>query len=153
MRRTRRAGLTLVEVLVTLAVVGVMGSVVVLGVGSADRGLSAETEANRLAERLRFAVDESLVTQRPLALSWDQRGYGFVTQNSDGRWGPDAQPLLGQRHQLPRGLELSGTGGNLVAVAIDGSAASSEFRLAGANAAWRVAFDGLNVTTAREGAG
>lgn len=148
MTRGRRSGMTLVEVLVTLAVVGVMSSVVVLGLGSADRGVTVETEANRLAERLRFAVDETLVTQRPLALAWDERGYGFVTQDAAGTWTPDAQPLLGPRHDLPRGLSLSSEGAAVIPVAVDGAVNPADLRLTGPSSSWRILFDGLNVITA-----
>ncbi len=50
-RRMHRSGMTLVEILVVLAIVGVMAGVVTLGVGAADRGMGVETEANRLADR------------------------------------------------------------------------------------------------------
>ena len=57
--------MTLVEMLVVLAVVGVSAGVVVLGLGSLRRGDGAQAEANRLADRLKLAADEVLVSGNP----------------------------------------------------------------------------------------
>ena len=70
-----------------LAIVGVMSGVTVLGLGALDRGGSGEAEAMRLADRLRLAADEALVTSVPLALVWDERGYRFLAWDAAGaRW-------------------------------------------------------------------
>lgn len=149
MDRGRRAGMTLIEVLVTLGVVGVMATMVILGLGVSDRGLTAQIEANRLAERLGFAADEVMVTRRPIALAWDSRGYGFVTRGSGGNWTPDSHALLGQRRDLPRGLTLSADAPALIDMT-DASATSFEMSLTDAKRSLTVAFDGLNATTFTE---
>ncbi|RZM09800.1 MAG: type II secretion system protein GspH, partial [Sphingomonas sp.] len=85
MRRAREAGLTLVEMLVVLAIVGVMASVTLLAAGRGDRASSAESEARRLSVRLRLAADETMVTDRVLALAPDARGYSFVAWDATRR--------------------------------------------------------------------
>ena len=87
--RQREAGLSLVEVLVVLAIVGIMAGVTVLGLGALDRGASGEAEAMRLASRMRLAADEALVTSVPLALVWEEHGYRFLAWDpagGDGTW-------------------------------------------------------------------
>ncbi|MEQ7155606.1 prepilin-type N-terminal cleavage/methylation domain-containing protein [Brevundimonas aurifodinae] len=140
--RARREGMTLVEILVVLAIVGVMAGVVTLGVGLSDRGMGVESEANRLADRLRLAADDVLVTRRPLALAFDGEGYGFVR--------PEGQPTgvveaLAERHALPPDVILVGleTVSPLM-IDPDGGQPIAVFGLAKGDRRWRVEFDGLN---------
>lgn len=140
--RIRREGMTLVEILVVLAIVGVMAGVVTLGVGAADRGMGVETEANRLADRLTLAADDVLVTRRPLTLAFDGEGYVFVR--------PDGQPTegleaLADRHALPPGVTLIGLDtASPVTIDPDGAQPIASFGLAKGDQRWRVEFDGLN---------
>lgn len=140
--RTRRQGMTLVEILVVLVIVGVMAGVVTLGVGLGDRGMGVETEANRLADRLRLAADDVLVTRRPLALAFDGEGYGFVRGEGQAAGLVDA---LAERHRLPDGVRMVGLGvASPLAIDPDGAAPIATFGLAKGERRWRVAFDGLN---------
>ena len=63
----RRQGMTLIEMLVVLVIVGVSAGLLVLG-GGGLRETTAQTEANRLADRLRLAADEALIDGRPMQL-------------------------------------------------------------------------------------
>ena len=142
----RRAGMTLIEMLVTLGIVAVVTGMVVMGLGIGSRGADPKTEVNRLADRLGLAVDEALVTRRSIALSWDASGYGFVTRSADGRWIQDPQPQLGPRHTLPKGLTMSGEAPVLLPIGADITTTPARFSVAGPRAAWDLAFDGLNTT-------
>jgi general secretion pathway protein H len=134
--------MTLVEILVVLAIVGVMASVVTLGVGLGDRGLGVESEANRLADRLRLASDEVLTTRRPLALAFDAEGYGFMRDDLQADGVIDA---LSERHRLPDGVRLTGLGvTSPVTIDPDGARPVVAFGLARGGQRWRVEFDGLN---------
>jgi general secretion pathway protein H len=146
MKRGHRVGMTLIEVLVTLAIVAVMASMVVLGVGGSDRGLTVQTEANRLAERIGLAADEAMVTRRPLALAWDSLGYQFVTRGAGGSWVPDTHELLGPRRDLPRGLTLTAAAPALIDLT-DASLVAFDMSVTDARRSSTVAFDGLNATT------
>jgi len=151
-RRQREAGLSLVEVLVVLAIVGIMSGVTLLGLGALDRGTSGEAEATRLANRLQLAVDEALVTAAPLALVWDERGYRFLAWDAAGaRWQPSSQRDLGRRHGLPATLRLArdGRDGGPVIVAPDAPGPLAVLRIAGGGGMSRVAFDGFATTVAR----
>jgi general secretion pathway protein H len=150
-RLPRDAGLTLLEVMVALAIIGVMSGVAVLGLNGAGRGMSVEAEARRLSSRLRLAADETLVTGRDLALDWDARSYGFVSWSAtERRWTPSKVEALGPRHQLPSDMRLEGAHAEAPAlIAGDGIGPPIVIDLKARSVAWRVAFDGLNVAAAR----
>lgn len=139
--RPRRGGMTLVEVLIVLAIVGVSAGAVVLSLGSLDRDTGAQIEANRLADRLRLASDDVLVSGRPLVLVWSPDGYAF--EGSD-----DLTDALHQRHPLPPGIRLAGPSG-VDSMVIDPDSASpvQTFAFRKGEKAWTVDFDGLNATT------
>jgi general secretion pathway protein H len=149
--RPRDAGLTLVEVLVVLAIGAAMAGATVLGLGSLGRGASGEAEALRLADRLRLAADEAMVTSVPLALVWDPRGYRFLAWDpAQAAWRDSGHGDLGRRHRLPSGLRLGredgGEGPALIAP--DLPLPPSLFSIAGASGTWRVGFEGFGAAVA-----
>jgi general secretion pathway protein H len=140
------AGLTLVEILVVLAIIGVMSSIAVIGLGGIGEGASAQAEARRLAASIQLAADEALVADRPLALQWDAEGYSFV------RWNPQRQEwqphdaAFGERYELPDEISLASESDELPLRIDEGSAGALTIR-AGSQS-WRVDFDGLNAAAA-----
>lgn len=146
--RSRRAGMTLVEILVVLAIVGVMAAVVTLGVGLGDRGRGVETEANRLADRLRLASEDVLVSRRSLNLRFGPDGYGFVRADGSSEGVVDA---LADIHRLPRGIVLTGGGvASPLIIDPDGAQPVAVFDLTQGDRRWRVTFDGLNAVAASQ---
>jgi general secretion pathway protein H len=148
-RSRNEAGLTLVEILVVLAIIGVMSSVAVIGLGGAGQGASAKAEARRLAASIQLAADEALVADRPLALQWDAEGYSFV------RWEPrrrEWQPHNGQfggRHDLPDEMSLASESDALPFRLDEGAGQGSlALTLTAGSQIWRVEFDGLTAATA-----
>lgn len=81
----RRAGFTLVELLVTIAVVGLAATAVVLVAPDPRPGV--DREAERLAARLVEARQEALLTGRAVTVELGPEGYGF--RRRDGAdWAP-----------------------------------------------------------------
>lgn len=155
--RHSEAGITLIEVLVVLAVIGVAAGATMMGMG--DRGRSAETEAVRLARHLTLGVDEALIGGVPLALRWDTAGYSFVQgaavdpANAPEAWPPAPQPVLGQRHDLARPLELrlrDATTPVAVILPVSGAAQTVTFEVTGADPVWTVTFDGFTAVATPE---
>ena len=138
--------------LVVLTLMAILAGAVVLGLGSGGQGLAAEAEARRLADHLRLAADETLVTDRALALDWDADGYGFVSRDpASGRWRADLQPALGQRHVLPRGMSLEGPTERLQPIAFDTPAPPLDFVIGSRDSRWLVTWDGVNAEVAPRG--
>ena len=150
--RRRDAGLTLVEVLVVLAIVGVMAGVTVLGLGPLRRGTSGETEAMRLADRLQLAADEAMVTSVPLAMVWDARGYQFFAWDAaEQAWRQSGQRDLGARHGLPPALRLEREGGDAPVMIAPHLPQAAVLRIVGSAGGWSVAFDGVGTAVAPVG--
>lgn len=148
MRRQAEAGITLIEIMVVLAVIGIATGTVMMTVG--DRDARAEAEALRLARHLSLGVDEALIGGMALALRWDTAGYVFVQMPAGGAevqdWPAADLPALAQRHDLPGALQMSlrepaGTGPILVPPS--GIAATSVFAITGSDPVWTVTFDGF----------
>ncbi|SHF96947.1 general secretion pathway protein H [Loktanella atrilutea] len=98
--RARDAGVTLVEVLVVLVLIGVMAGAVGLSLGPVDRGDALQREATLLAARLNRAADETLLTGDVVAFVWDADGYRFEVQRG-ADWQPHPVALLAEPHATP----------------------------------------------------
>ncbi|PTQ09850.1 type II secretion system protein GspH [Sphingomonas oleivorans] len=143
--RGGETGMTLVEMLVVLAIIGVMASATVLGMGAASRGANVAAEAQRLASRLRLAADDVMVSDRPIALSWNARGYAFLAWDGRG-WRPGSGESYAP-HQLPTGISLDmGQRSGPLPIGVDGAGLPFAARLKGPRESWTVAYDGLNVS-------
>ncbi len=122
--------------LVVLAIVGVSAGMVVLAVGGGRNDAAAQTEANRLADRLRLATDEALIAGRPLTLTMNPTGYAFEAGGAPaGEWA--------ERHDLPRGVKLSARQAQLL-IDPDGAAPAATMTVRDRDHVWVVTFDGLN---------
>ncbi len=94
-RRIRRAGFTLVELLMTVAIIGLAAGAVVLSVP--DPRPSVAADAERFAARLSRAREEAVLTNRPVAVETTAAGYGFSAFDgadwsplTDGPFGPES---------------------------------------------------------------
>lgn len=131
-------GMTLIEMLVVLAIIGVIASAVVLGVGAATRGPSVEAEAQRLADNLQTAADDAMIDDRGVVMIWDEKSYAFV--RGEGQAAPE-------RHQLAAGIRMDmGAARQPLAIGIDGSGVPATAGLKSASDRWTVAYDGLTAS-------
>ncbi|QDA36479.1 type II secretion system protein GspH [Paracoccus liaowanqingii] len=143
--RDRQAGLTLIEVLVVIAVIGVATGATMMGLNGADRGARAQSEAVRLSRQLTLAVDEAMISGLALQLVWDADGYSFQQwQKAGDGWGPASVPGLAMRHDIRAPLQMGMAGdGGAVLIAASGSGPARQILFAGVGVPWTVGFDGF----------
>lgn len=85
----RRAGFTLIEVLVVLVIVAVLASMVVVSATGQDRVLRLEAEARRLGGLIELALDEAMIDGGMLGLELREARYRFLRFDYDSReWLP-----------------------------------------------------------------
>ena len=83
----RRAGFTLIEVLVVLAIMAVVAAAVVVMALPGDAE-AARAEAQRLAALLESAMREARASGSSIAWSAERQGYAFWQRGEDGDWVP-----------------------------------------------------------------
>ena len=84
----KREGFTLVELLMTVAIIGLAAGAVVLSMP--DPRPAVGVEAERLAARLTAARDEAVLTNRPVAVAATADGYAFSAFDG-ATWTPLAE--------------------------------------------------------------
>lgn len=149
--RSSQAGVTLVEVLVVLVLIGVMAGVVGLSLGPANRGSASAQEAQLLTARLNRAADEAVLSGSPVALIWTEVTYRFVVLDN-AAWVAHPIAVLGTPHELGNGLRFSGeaaAGGHFVVLASlrPAGGAALELTLDDRVRAQSVVFDGAIAQT------
>lgn len=103
-RRTSEDGVTLIELLVALAIVGLAASVAVMS-APPPHG-PARAEADRFAARLAAATDEAIVSGRTLSLEASAHGYVFAAYVG-GVWRPVSDNAALKAHSLSKGVAMS----------------------------------------------
>jgi general secretion pathway protein H len=154
-RREREAGVTLIEILVVLVIVGVMASVIGFGAGGNSRSAAGpEREAALLSVRLERAANDALAQGLPAAFIWDAEGYAFASLQA-GEWAAHPDGVLATPHKVPNAVELSVSGqprgtylirADLLpsrTVGDDETPAPLTVAFASSRGGWNVVFDGL----------
>jgi general secretion pathway protein H len=101
----REAGFTLVELMVVLAVMGLLAG---LAVWRWPEGSGrVRSDAVALSSRIAAARDQAILSGRAIALEVDASGYRFV-QRGDNGWQAVTEPALRER-RWSRGVSLGGT--------------------------------------------
>jgi type II secretion system protein H len=103
--RSSDAGVTLVEILVVLVLIGVLAGAVGLSIRPGDRTTALDREANLLANRMEQAADHALLSGRPAGIIWTDVEYHFV-EFRENAWGTHSVPLLAERHVFGGGLRM-----------------------------------------------
>jgi general secretion pathway protein H len=82
-RKASSRGFTLVELMVVIAIVGLVAGAAVLAIPDPGGGLRAE--ALRFAARAKAAQERAVMDNRPVAVVLRDGGYGFEWRE-DGKW-------------------------------------------------------------------
>lgn len=99
--RRRARGLTLLELVVVLAIVGIILSYTVVATTGTDPGTQLRREAQRLAALLEAATEQAVLSWRDFGLHYDGEAYRFLTRN-DGVWMASEDRLLRRRELAPQ---------------------------------------------------
>ena len=142
--------MTLVEMLIVLAIIGIASGGVALSIGAATRAPSVESEARRFATRLEAAGDDAMMGDRMVALTVDASGYGFAKVASDGVI-PKGSPKL-DYHSLPGGVAMTLDQTPPLVLGVDGLSKPLTATMAAGGQTWVVRYDGLSSTVTRGGA-
>ena len=114
-RRTSRAlsaGFTLIEILVAMAVIGIILGLAVVKLGQSDAQI-AQHEAERLAAVLEDARDEAIAGGRSVAWSTDGHGYQFWLQDDGGNWQAIPNHEVLKPYELPEVVRVGAQTVNL----------------------------------------
>lgn len=144
-RRPSDAGMTLIEMLIVLAIIGVAAGAVTLGIGAATRKPTAETEARRLAARLQAAADAAMLGDRRIAFTVERNGYSFATVPGTGPALPQDDRTFGF-HRLPSAMTMTIDTTPPVVLGVDGSGRPMSAIIEAGSQRWRVAYDGMTVS-------
>ena len=148
LRRPSEVGLTLIEMLIVLAIIGVAAGATTLGIGAATRAPSVETEAKRLATRLQAAADDAMLGDRTIAFTAEKHGYGFATIGADGKTAARTDDALGF-HRLPGGITMTLSTRPPVVLGVDGSGKPMSATIESGSQRWLVTYDGMTATAIR----
>lgn len=134
-------GLTLVEMLVVLTIIGISSSAVVLAMGAGHDG-SGQAEAQRLQARIQYAADEAMVSDRSLALAVTATSYAVLERSDAGAaWQPSKLAGLDDVHKLPAGMQLVAPAAGAVLPLDSGRPFAMTLGRGGQR--WTVSFDGM----------
>lgn len=142
-RRGRRAGFTLVELLMTVAIIGLAAGAVVLSVP--DPRPSVAEDAERFAARLSRAREEAVLTNRPVAVEATAAGYGFSVFDG-AEWSPLTEGPFGPE-TWSDGLTVSPAGAVRVVFGSTGVAEPATLTLSRDGRTARVEIDGAGEVT------
>ncbi|WP_165831105.1 prepilin-type N-terminal cleavage/methylation domain-containing protein [Sphingomonas pokkalii] len=144
-RRASQAGMTLIEMLIVLAIIGVAAGAVTLGIGAATRKPSVETEARRLASRLQAAADDAMLGDLLIAFTAEKHAYGFATIGTDGKMTARSDDALAP-HTLPSGITVTLDTRPPVVLGVDGAGRPMSATIENGSQRWIVRYDGLTAT-------
>lgn len=94
LRRACNAGVTLIEMLVVLALFGILAGAVVLTLPGDRPTARAEVAAAAWTSALHHAMDAALATGEGFGLRYRDSALTFVKRDADGQWQPHPSPDL-----------------------------------------------------------
>jgi general secretion pathway protein H len=103
--RRRRAGFTLVELLVVVLLIAITASLAVVSLRTDERALVRE-EAARLAGSLRHMQDEAILTGATFAWRGEPLGYEYLRRGPDRSWLPLDADAAALSRRLPDPVRL-----------------------------------------------
>ncbi|MCP5420618.1 MAG: type II secretion system minor pseudopilin GspH [Gammaproteobacteria bacterium] len=101
------SGFTLLEIMVTVVLIGIIASFAVLAVRGDDPNERLAREAYRLYARLELEQQEAMLRGEQRGVLFTTTGYSFMVRNGRDEWGVLSDSSLPQSYSLPRGMEMA----------------------------------------------
>lgn len=143
-RRIPDAGVTLIEILAVLVIIGISAGVVTLALPGRAPSRGIAQEAELLQSRLNLAAERSLIAARYMRLDWGSDGYGFEVWDGE-RW-----EAAGDRKQIEFSLsDANGSRAGEVLITPDGISETGRvtlLRLGTGTSQRSVRFDGARAS-------
>lgn len=104
--RVKDAGVTLIEMLVVLVLIGVGAGIVTYALPSGSAARSVSQEATLLKSRLNIAAERSLIGGRPFRMTWTSTGYRFEEWEG-AKWQTASSPPFIAAHVFDDAVSLT----------------------------------------------
>lgn len=98
-------GFTLIEIVVVVALIGILATFIRLAVGDGGRGARLRDAAQLVAQLSAAAAEEAVFASRPVALVIGEDGLA-LREFRGGKWQPRANDALYRPRALPPGIEI-----------------------------------------------
>ena len=143
------AGFTLLELIVTLAVLAIAAAVVTPAIGRGTEALQARAEVAGLAATLRHARERAITTQRPYRVFLDPEARQIVIQAVQTS---DEEKETRETRALPSKVTIDAPRGAEVTFDARGMASGADFKVIASGIVYHVTVDRLTgrVRSARE---
>lgn len=89
-------GFTLLEVLVVVAIIGIVLAMATLNVGGDRRGDALREESRRFAALIQLADEQAILRSEEWGVRLDAEGYGFLVLDGE-QWVPVGDPVFRER--------------------------------------------------------
>ena len=133
-------GFTLLELIVTLAVLALAAAVVTPAIGRGTEALQARAEVAGFAATLRHVRERAITTQRPQRISLDTENRQIVIQALQTS---DEEKETRETRALPARVTIDAPRGAEITFDARGMASGGDFRLTAAGITYRVTVDRL----------
>lgn len=111
LNRNKTAGFTLIEIMVVIAIMGIMLGLGMIAFGDGNLSEKLEQESQRLYSLIKLAQEESIIQAKELALELETDGYVFKESEFDEKlkqysWTNIPGDKLFRKRSLTAGIEL-----------------------------------------------